>query len=118
LNPDVRKGNSPVKVWVTPDEKQRIKGNAEQHGLSASAFLRQIGLGYKASSVLDHQLVIKLAKINADQGRLGGLLKLWLTNDEKLVGANIDKINLLLQAIYQTQDDLLEVVLTLKNFSS
>jgi hypothetical protein len=34
--------------------------------------------------VLNQALIIQLAKINADRGRLGGLLKLWLSNDEKL----------------------------------
>ncbi len=27
---------------------------------------------------------MEMVKINADLGRLGGLLKMWLTNDEKL----------------------------------
>jgi len=27
---------------------------------------------------------MELVKINADLGRIGGLLKMWLTNDEKL----------------------------------
>ena len=117
MNPDVRKGNTPIKVWVTPAEKEQIKLNANQHGLSASAFLRQVGLGYKATSVLDQQLILDMAKVNADQGRLGGLLKLWLTNDEKLVGADLTKINMLLQAIYQYQRELLATVTSLKNFS-
>ena len=34
--------------------------------------------------ILDYQRVDDLARINGDLGRLGGLLKLWLTNDEKL----------------------------------
>jgi hypothetical protein len=35
-------------------------------------------------SILDQNSIADLAKVNADHGRLGGLLKLWLTNDEKL----------------------------------
>jgi hypothetical protein len=31
-------------------------------------------------SILDQNSIADLAKVNADQGRLGGLLKLWLTN--------------------------------------
>ncbi len=30
-------------------------------------------------SILDHKAVLALLKVNADQGRLGGLLKLWLS---------------------------------------
>ena len=35
-------------------------------------------------SIIDQNSIADLAKVNADQGRLGGLLKLWLTDDEKL----------------------------------
>jgi len=69
---------------VLPDEEQAIKRNADAAGLSTAAYLRNVGLGYPIKGVLDQTLIIQLAKINADQGRLGGLLKLWLSNDEKL----------------------------------
>jgi hypothetical protein len=52
--------------------------------MSNSAYLRQVGLGMPIKSILDQNSIADLAKVNADQGRLGGLLKLWLTNDEKL----------------------------------
>ena len=52
--------------------------------MSTSAYLRQVGLGMPIKSILDQNSIADLAKVNADQGRLGGLLKLWLTDDEKL----------------------------------
>jgi hypothetical protein len=33
--------------------------------------------------IVDHKQVEELARINGDLGRLGGLLKLWLTNDAR-----------------------------------
>ena len=36
------------------------------------------------TSVIDHRKVDELVRVNGDLGRLGGLLKLWLSNDEKL----------------------------------
>ena len=83
-NNETRKGNMPIKVWVTPSEKQAIDANAKACGMSMSAYLRQVGIGMPVKSILDHQCIADLAKVNADQGRLGGLLKLWLTNDAKL----------------------------------
>ena len=83
-NNETRKGNTPIKVWVTPREKQAIDANAKACGMSMSAYLRQVGIGMPVKSILDHQCIADLAKVNADQGRLGGLLKLWLTNDAKL----------------------------------
>lgn len=47
-------------------------------------YMRNVGIGYQIQGIIDADLVLKLAKINGDQGRLGGLLKLWLTNSEKL----------------------------------
>lgn len=81
---ETRKGNTPIYVWVTPSEKQTIHANAKACGMSNSAYLRQVGLGMPIKSILDQNSIADLAKVNADQGRLGGLLKLWLTNDAKL----------------------------------
>ena len=57
---------------------------AKASGHSASSFLRLVGQGYVMRSILDYERVEDLAKINGDLGRLGGLLKLWLTDDAKL----------------------------------
>ena len=79
-----RKGSTPIYVWVLPEEKTAIESNARASGLSTSRYLRSMGLGYPVHGILDYQRVDDLARINGDLGRLGGLLKLWLTNDEKL----------------------------------
>jgi hypothetical protein len=46
-----------------------------------STYLMRVGLGYPVKSVLDNKRVEELCRINGDLGRLGGLLKLWLTDD-------------------------------------
>tara|TARA_Y100001934_G_C11634307_1_gene442538 strand:+ start:101 stop:454 length:354 start_codon:yes stop_codon:yes gene_type:complete len=112
MSAKTRKQTSPVRVYVTPSEKNEISELAKSHGLSSSEYLRKVGLGIQVSSVLDKELIGDLAKVNADQGRLGGLLKLWLTNDEKLALFDQDKLNntieLLLETIYQNQKILLD----------
>jgi hypothetical protein len=111
---ETRKGHTPIKVWVTPTEKKAITDNAKLHGLSTSAFLRNVGLGIQVTGKLDQALVMELAKLNADQGRLGGLLKLWLSDDRKLAQFNqaqiIDTIEGVLEKIYQMQLKLLDKV--------
>lgn len=69
-----------LQVVVNGDERRRIQERARAAGLSVSAYLRASGLGrqLRRDPVLDHEQVLVLAKVNADQGRLGGLLKLWL----------------------------------------
>lgn len=107
-----RKNSTPIYVWVLPEEKQTIEAKAQACGLSTSAYLRNIGTGLPIQSRLDHAAIADLAKVNADQGRLGGLLKLWLTNDEKLKLSDrvrlTQKIHGLLNDIIALQAVLLE----------
>ena len=49
--------------------------------------LRAAGLNQPIRSVLDHDAVRDLAKVNGDQGRLGGLLKLWLMERARAGGS-------------------------------
>jgi hypothetical protein len=54
--------------------------------------------------VLDYQRIEELARINGDLGRLGGLLKLWLTNDERLRGVRAEELRGLLSRIERNQE--------------
>ena len=105
-----RKGSTPIYVWVTPDEKSQIEALAQATGNKTSAYLRNIGLGYPLKSILDHKRVEELAKINGDLGRLGGLLKLWLTNDKRTALFGEPTIRALLSKIESTQDEMHEVM--------
>lgn len=79
-----RKGSPAIKVRVLPDEKTKIEALAASVGESASSYLRLVGLGHQPRSMIDREQARELVRINGDLGRLGGLLKLWLTDDEKL----------------------------------
>jgi hypothetical protein len=68
---------------VLDEDEAIIKSNAKAVGLRTAEYLRRVGRGCTLPSTLDQQAVSELAKINADQGRLGGLLKLWLTDETK-----------------------------------
>ena len=79
-----RRECSPIRVVVNDAERALIKAGADEAGLSLSAFLRNVGVGYPVRSIVDQKQIAELAKINADLGRLGGLLKLWLAGDPRL----------------------------------
>lgn len=81
-----RRNYTPIKVYCLENERHAIEDNATSAGMSASHFLRTIGAGYPVQSILDQKAVQELARVNADQGRLGGLLKSLLTNDERFDG--------------------------------
>ena len=73
-----RDRNHALQVYVTPDERAALEANARQAGLRMSHYLRVAGMNGNIRSVLDLEAVSALAKVNADQGRLGGLLKMYL----------------------------------------
>lgn len=87
-----RRDSTPIKVYVTPEERSAIERNAEACSLSASKYLCNVGCGYLPRGVLDQKAVLELLKACADLGRLGGLLKMWLSNDERLGALDIRKL--------------------------
>lgn len=82
-DPETLKTAKCIRVPALRKDKETIEANAKAVGLSTAEFLRRLGLGFEPPSTLDFEAVADLAKVNADQGRLGGLLKLWLTDDAK-----------------------------------
>jgi hypothetical protein len=103
------RGKRPFAVWVTPEEKARIERLAAASGLSASTYLRTLGLGHEPKSLLDAERVGDLLKACADLQRLGGLLKLWLT-DRPGEGAAVEDVRALLHSIGELRDQIVEKV--------
>ena len=107
-----RKKSTPIVVRVTPDEKALIDTFARQTGHSTSSYLRLLGQGYVPKSIIDHGQVMELARINGDLGRLGGLIKLWLTNDVRTAQFGESTLRAVLARIEDTQDKMLEIMKT------
>jgi hypothetical protein len=104
-----RKNTTPIKVYCLPDERDAIKANAAATGNTASSYLLKVGIGYPIKSILDNTRVEELMKISGDLGRLGGLLKLWLTNDERTATFGEPTIRAVLSKISDSQDAIYEV---------
>jgi hypothetical protein len=108
-------GNRPtrkkrLRVPVLPDEEAAIKELADSTGLAVAVYLRNLGLGYQVRSILDNRRVEELAHINGDLGRLGGLLKLWLTDDSRTAQCGAPVIRALLSKIETTMDQMHEIM--------
>ena len=101
-----------LRVPVLPDEEVAIKKMAASTGLPVAVYLRRVGLGYPVHSILDNKGVEELARINGDLGRLGGLLKLWLTDDPRAAQYGSRLIHALLSKIENTQDQMLGIMRT------
>jgi len=59
-----------LRVVVSARERAQIEERAMIAGLSVSAYLRAAELHQPIRSVLDHQAICDLAKVNGDQGQL------------------------------------------------
>ncbi|MGP9808641.1 conjugal transfer transcriptional regulator TraJ [Halomonas sp. AOP12-C2-37] len=105
-----RKGSTPIKVYCLPEEKEQIEAQAQRAGMSAARYLREVGQGYHISGVVDYEQVRELARINGDLGRLGGLLKLWLTDDVRTAQFGQATILAVLSKIEATQEEMGKVM--------
>ena len=97
-----RDRNRPLKVFVSERERADIETRAAATGLSVSAYLRNLGLGFQPHSTLDQEAILALLKVNADQGRLGGVFKLWLSG-QSAPSSETMQVRKLLAAIEECQ---------------
>jgi hypothetical protein len=93
-----RDRNRALRVYVTSAERDALQGIAKSARLSVSDYLRSIGLGHEVQSAFDQEAVVALVRVAGDQARLGGLLKLWLT-ERAGEGASPDDVRRLLSDI-------------------
>jgi len=70
-----RKRQKVIQVVVTDLEKSQIEANAKLANLSASQYLRELGLGYKPKSLVDVVVIQEIRSLKSDMNRVGGLLK-------------------------------------------
>lgn len=101
-----RKSSTPIKVYCLPEEKEQIEAQAKRAGMSAARYLREVGQGYHISGVVDYEQVRELTRINGGLGRLGGLLKLWLTDDVRTAQFGQSTILAVLSKIEATQEEM------------
>jgi hypothetical protein len=70
-----------ITVYLGPEEYSRIQESANRAGLSLSTFCKRVCIGTPVPGLEHRQAVKDILKANADLRRLGGLLKLALSED-------------------------------------
>lgn len=107
-------GNRPrrhrIDVWADEAELAEINVRCQNLKLSRSEYLRNLGLGYQPKGQFDQEAIRELVKLHADQGRLGGLLKLWLS-EKKGEGAPVKEVRSVLQQVESLQMQLARLVM-------
>ena len=72
---------------LTPEEYQMITSKAKSTGYTASEYMRRVACGYPLQSMVDQLAVNELLQTRSDLGRLGGLFKKWLSDQEGRTGS-------------------------------
>lgn len=112
--PKAKRERHHVKIWCSAEDKATIEAAAQASGLSASAYLRVLGLGHQARPIIDIEQGRELVRVNGDLGRLGGLLKLWLTDDAKLEEMAPERMPVIIRGVLSkieaNQDELAGII--------
>jgi len=108
----VRNRNAPIKVYVNETERETIERVAEATQKSPSALMRDLAMGFEPRSVFDKEAIQAMIKLNADQGRLGGLLKLWLTGEKHGEGVSSQEVRQLYEQTQAIQMQLAKIVMS------
>jgi len=108
-----------IDTRLTKDEYDTIKFKAASTGVSASEYLRSLGVNYPLKSMVDQLAVDELIKAKNDLGRLGGLFKKWLVDQEGRTGnigsRNYEEINSLVNDLEDQSKKLLEIAKEVMN---
>jgi hypothetical protein len=108
--PTSRRRERDLRVPVRPEEAQIIEAQARAVGMTIAAYLRAVGTGYQPRAIVDRDQVNEMLRVNGDLGRLGGLLKLWLSDDTKLAAFDRGQIRqVILSALRRIEENQAEL---------
>ena len=89
---ELRRNQPPLKVYCLETERTQIIRNALATGKSVSEYMRNVSIGYRVQSNVNAEQARELIRLKGDMGRLGGLLKLLLSNEERFDGMTGERL--------------------------
>ncbi len=98
-----------LRSYVTEKEYEQIVDLSEKVSLSVSELTRRLLLGHEVQSKEDRHVFLDLLKVNADLGRIGGLLKFWLSDSKKSAGHS-DDVRGILRQVEENQKAMQELI--------
>jgi hypothetical protein len=108
-----------IDTRLTEREFKTIKFKAAATGVTGSEYLRSLGMNYPLKSMVDQLAVDELIKTRADLGRVGGLLKKWLSEQEgksgNLGSKHYKEIDIVVENIEQKSNELLYLAKKIMN---
>lgn len=97
-----------INIRLTELEYQELTQKAEGYGLTLSRYLRDLGMNYPMTCIVDQKAVHGLLKVAGDMGRLGGLFKHWLVQNED------SKMNFSQKRSYEDINKIVDEILDLQ----
>lgn len=109
-----------INIRLTELEYQELTQKADGYGLTLSRYLRDLGMNYPMTCIVDQKAVHNFLKVAGDLGRLGGLFKYWLMNEEKEFSKKYtyDEVDKLINEIVDLQTLLKQEALKIMNNDS
>lgn len=98
-------------IRLADDELEIIRQKANEYNLKPCAYLRALGLGHKIKSLNDTKIYLELAKLRSDFNRVGGLFKIYLSNEHKY---NNEQAKYILQEINKSKNSIDKYLLQLQ----
>lgn len=98
-----------VKAYLSDEEYSQVVHASETTGLTISKFVKNVCLGTPLPNKEITNFRLELLKVAADMGRLGGLLKMAISN-----GIEARKVQPLLNEISQRQNELKQIASKIK----
>ncbi|EAI7269733.1 TPA: DNA transfer protein [Campylobacter jejuni] len=97
-----------VNIRLTFEEYNFLVEKAQNHGLTLSRYMRDLSMNYPITCIVDQKVARDLLLVAGDIGRLGGLFKHWLVNNEE------QKTSFSKTKSYQDIDDIVDQILDLQ----
>lgn len=101
-----QKRSKVIYTRVTENEHEEVNHRSKMYGVTTSDYLRNIALNYPLKSRVDQLAFLELQKCRGDLGRLGGLLKMWLSNKDRRPGLEEVEVKTLLKRIDENQEEI------------
>ena len=76
-------------IYITSDDKEKIKSGAASLSLSMSEYIRRVITGTRLPVLGNAKTITDLLKVNADLARLGNLFKMALDNDDPKISKRL-----------------------------
>lgn len=108
-----RKKTENIQVRLTPEEKGQIEELANKSGMKPTTFMRGKALGHRVSSSFDKKAIQEIITTRTILAKTGGLLKMWLTNDEDRSVHNLLEVGELVQKINSEIFDIRQSLITM-----